>query len=163
MLRNVVKGAVGFDAKRGDTIELQSTRFFRDDPVAEAPFVDVEPKWLKYVVPGAAGLGALLLLSSVVLVWRKRKKEAREKQAAIEASLYGEDNAQLPAGEPRLLQPGEEVDENGTPLYTPEFFQQRKAAALQIASSDPATAAIVLRDWLRTSGTPGTQGAANEG
>jgi flagellar M-ring protein FliF len=166
VLRNVVKGAVGFDAKRGDTIELQSTRFYRDNVEAPAPLIDADPKWLKYVVPGAAGLGALLLLSSVVLVWRKRKqKEVLEQQASVEASLYGgEENARLPDGEPRLLQPGEEVDENGVPMYTPEFFQQRKVEAIQIATADPATAAIVLREWLTApAGAAVTQGAAGNG
>src|SRR5690606_34156303 len=37
ILRNMVRGAVGFDAKRGNTIELQSIRFFRDPIEAPAP------------------------------------------------------------------------------------------------------------------------------
>lgn len=151
VLRNVVRGAVGFDAKRGDTIELQSIRFFRDPVEAPAP-VAPEPKWLGYVVPAAAALGGLLMLAGAVLVWRskRRKKIAAAEERAIQAELAAEENRRLQEAEARLLAssmgaaPGEDI------ASSPELAGRRREEAIQIATTDPATAAIVLREWLVT-------------
>src|SRR5690606_4886302 len=149
ILRNVVRGAVGFDAKRGNTIELQSIRFFRDPVEAPAP-VTPEPKWLGYVVPAAAALSGLLMLASAVLVWRgkRRKKIAAAQERAIQAELSAEENRQLAEAEARLLAsstgaaPGEAI------ASSPDYAGRRREEAIQIATTDPATAAIVLREWL---------------
>lgn len=151
VLRNVVRGAVGFDAKRGDTIELQSIRFFRDPVEAPAP-VAPEPKWLGYVVPAAAALGGLLMLAGAVLVWRskRRKKIAAAEERAIQAELAAEENRRLQEAEARLLAssmgaaPGEDI------ASSPKLAGRRREEAIQIATTDPATAAIVLREWLVT-------------
>ncbi len=46
----------------------------------------------------------------------------------------------------------------------PSSSYNAKVAALQIATTDPATAAIVLREWLTSApGAAVVQGAANEG
>lgn len=159
VLRNVVKGAVGFDAKRGDTIELQSTRFFRDPADLTLPPAP-EPKWLKYVLPGVAALGAVLMLSGFVLVWRnqRRRKKAVLEERAIQAEVSAEENHRLEEAEAKLLsfaaEPGEEKE-------TPEFASRRREEAIHIATTDPATAAIVLREWLMSGQPELTQGAAN--
>ncbi len=147
VLRNVVRGAVGFDAKRGDTIELQNARFYRD-PTEEVVPVAPEPKWLKYVLPAVAALGALLMLAGVVLVWknqRRRKKTAIEERA-IQAQLSAEEHHRLEEAEAKLLTPTGEIGEET--VSSPEFALRRREEAIQIATTDPATAAIVLREWL---------------
>lgn len=146
VLRNVVKGAVGFDAERGDTIELQSARFHRDrDELGTTTPALPEPEWKQYLLPGLAGLGVLLLLSGVVLVWRTRRERlaAIQRERALQAELEGEERHRLMEAEARLL----EQQANGGD-FTPEFALQRRKEALEIAASDPATAAVVLRDWL---------------
>lgn len=161
VLRNVVRGAVGFDAKRGDTIELQSTRFFRDATdegvVPEAP----EPKWLKYVLPGVAALGGVLMLAGAVLVWRgkRRRKKAVQQERAIQAELSAEENQRLADAEAKLLTPLSA--ESGPEQASPELALRRRDEAIQIATTDPATAAIVLREWLIAGQRELPEGAVN--
>ncbi len=163
VLRNVVRGAVGFDAKRGDTIELQSTRFYRDPSdlaVPEAP----EPKWLKYVLPAVAALGGLLMLSGAILVWRgkRRKKKAAVQEQAIQAELSAEENHRLAEAEAKLLSPTAGDGEGGQDVASsPELASRRREEAIQIATTDPATAAIVLREWLVAGHRELTEGAVN--
>lgn len=146
VLRNVVKGAVGFNAERGDSIELQSARFHRDQADVVEPATP-EPPWKKYVVPGVAGIAGLLVLSAVVLTWRSRRDRliAAQREQALQASLETEERQRLMEAEARLL---EHETEGGA--LTPEFALQRRKEALEIAATDPATAAVVLRDWLST-------------
>lgn len=149
VLRNVVRGAVGFDVKRGDTIELQTARFFRE-PTDVAPDAVPEPKWIKYVLPGVAALGGLLMLAGTVLVWRnqRRRKKAAIEERTIQAQLTAEERHRLEEAEARLLSPNGETAEED--FSSPEFASRRREEAIQIATSDPATAAIVLREWLVT-------------
>lgn len=149
VLRNVVRGAVGFDSKRGDTIELQTARFYRD-PTEETVPVVPEPKWLKYILPAAAALGGLLMLAGAVLVWnnQRRRKKALIEERAIQAQLSAEEHHRLQEAEAKLLTPSGETETDNA--STPEFALRRREEAIQIATTDPATAAIVLREWLLT-------------
>jgi flagellar M-ring protein FliF len=158
VLRNVVRGAVGFDARRGDTLELQNARFHRD-PIDAAPPVAAEPKWVPYVLPVVAGLGGLLMLAGTVLVWRnqRRRKQAALEERAIAAQLSAEEHQRLQEAEAKLLTPSDESGREDT--SSPEFAHRRREEAIQIATSDPATAAIVLREWLM-SGRELPEGAA---
>src|SRR5690606_33223435 len=107
------------------------------------------PEWTKYVLPGLAGLGALLLLSGIVLVWRTRRQrmEAAQRERILQAKLEAEERHQLMEAEAHLL----EQQSDGT-APTSEFALRRRKEALEIAASDPATAAVVLREWLTAPG-----------
>jgi flagellar M-ring protein FliF len=162
VLRNVVRGAVGYDVKRGDTIELQSTRFFRDPAEFTVPATP-EPKWLKYIVPAVAALGGLLMLSGAVLAWRgkRRKNKAAVQERAIQAEVSAEESHRLEEAEAKLLSPLGATGAGEDLASSPELAGRRREEAIQIATTDPATAAIVLREWLVAGHRELPQGAAN--
>jgi len=139
----LVKGTVGFDATRGDVIQIESAQFASTDVAIPEP--KVEPKLFKKPIHLwiAVGAGALVAIALVVLVWKKsRKKTAVEK------------NAELPAGETVAQLEGQTV--------SPALPRARNAdadivrdKALEVALQDPATAAVILREWLNApSATP---------
>lgn len=149
-LKNVVRGAVGFDPERGDVIELEGLRFER--PEAEVADVPAPvPVWRKYVPYAAAGLLGLVVLASLVLVWRgrvKRHQVAREvAQLRADAEAQAVQSAQqIAEAETKLL----ESEPTERPPLDAHVAVRRRTEAMEIATTDPATAAIVLRDWLRS-------------
>lgn len=151
-LTELVKQAVGFDALRGDTITVTTARFQRPDLELDAeatPMVWYREPWM---VPAAAGLFALLVILSGVLVWRSKKKQ-RELLAAIEAARLKERE------QAEAMLAGGALDENGELNLEaafepkamgggPEAINKIREKALEIAAKDPSSTAVVLRAWL---------------
>ncbi|HET9929412.1 MAG TPA: flagellar M-ring protein FliF C-terminal domain-containing protein, partial [Polyangiaceae bacterium] len=142
VLEEVVKRAVGFNAERGDNVLVQAAQFSR----VEEPTVAAEPRWVvatKTYWPVAAGVAALLGIATVVLVWRRSSKQAAKalelKAASSTAALNGV------AGAPEL---GAGVTPAELPAAPGMSFEDIRAQALELAAKDPATAAVVLRQWL---------------
>jgi flagellar M-ring protein FliF len=146
-LEAVVKNAVGFNAERGDSVVVQAAQFSR----IEEPPVAVDPRWLavtRQYWPVAAGVAALLGIATLVLVWRRKQKKAALPAVPGRAQLAAAVNGvTLPAGAV-----GGELGEAVTPpqLAAAEAvpFEVVREHALQLAAKDPATAAVVLRQWL---------------
>jgi flagellar M-ring protein FliF len=160
-LKAIVRGAVGFDAERGDTIELAGLRFERPPGELEATVEAPQPLWKKYLPHGAAAAAALVLLALGVLVWRGRTKRAvAERTVAELQAKLGEGHAEHPAlfgteSNPQLAGDAANLLAEGAPERAPmdpHVAVRRRSEALEIATSDPATAAIVLREWLRSAG-----------
>lgn len=145
-LEETVKRAVGFNQERGDTVTVQATQFARldtDEVAGPVTFFTNKP-WLPYAV-GAAAL--VLVLGTLVLVFRTKKPLPAPANPALVDPLRvlaelgsGAERAaaaaSLPAAEPRRL------------LEEPEVAGEIRAHALDLASKDPATAAVVLKAWL---------------
>lgn len=135
-LAALARESVGFDAKRGDTIQVDSVPFLAQ--VAETSSVTTVPVPAPAKRPlwqyGAAGGGALLLLTLVALMRRRRAKKDEEQKllAEQETLALGAGDAEAAA----LL---------GAPKESAESVRER---ALEISSQDPATAAMILREWL---------------
>jgi flagellar biosynthesis/type III secretory pathway M-ring protein FliF/YscJ len=105
-----------------------------------------------WMVPAAAGLFALLVILSGVLVWRSKKKQ-RELLAAIEAARLKERE------QAEAMLAGGALDENGELNLEaafepkamgggPEAINKIREKALEIAAKDPSSTAVVLRAWL---------------
>jgi flagellar M-ring protein FliF len=136
-LAELVKGAVGFSSERGDMIE-----------VACAPFATPDTQDLGATPTGLFGLGkkgnyivyggaaAAFLAALLVTLSRRGKKPARGAAARLPGGK-GSDLA-LPPGQLAPALPA-------IPRAEPEVVRSR---ALEIASKDPATAAVILRTWL---------------
>ncbi len=139
-LEEIVKRAVGFDDKRGDSIKLETMEFARmdADPGTPAPPL---PWWRRYL-PHALGAFGLLFAAAVVLLVR-RGKGRRPSAAAHPAPLQVDFTPS--AGE---LGPGP------LPVLAEATAAEMKAQAMEIAARDPATAAVVLKKWLGAAGTP---------
>ena len=143
-LENVVKNAVGFNAERGDSVIVQAAQFSRVEEPAEV----ADPRWLvmgRRYWPVAAGVAALLGIATLVLVWRRSVKKATLPARAQLAAAAG--GISLPG----LAQPaelGEGVSAPQLPAPAAMPFEAVREQALLLAAKDPATAAVVLRQWL---------------
>jgi flagellar M-ring protein FliF len=150
-LEEVVKNAVGFTPERGDTIRVEGAKFLQLD--GDLPEVAPSPvqKFLPFVLP-ALGLLAFLI-GGVVLLSRRRKSKKAEAKLNVEqlAAAAAVSAAAIPEGTtPKVL------GDDGEPLQLldTEVLQQKRASALEIASRDPATTAIVLSEWLSSAEPP---------
>jgi flagellar M-ring protein FliF len=141
-LAGLVRGAVGIDDKRGDALTVESVPFHVEpatpEPPAAAP--KIPPKVQKYL-PIAGGVVGLLVLVLVLRAWRKARKARAEAaaKAAVEATKKAE-VAQLEAEAP-----AKQLEAAKAPV-------DLRAEAIKRAKEDPATAALVLRQWLGTAG-----------
>ena len=148
-LAALVKGAVGFDAARGDFIQIESAPFATVDSGANVPSVDTKAKKPIYVYAGAAAAGVIALAILVLLVRRSGKKKAAAAlvEAEAKALAAGVTPAQL------------EGDGTASPLVLPAGKPDEEAVrekAYEVALADPATAAIILREWLNAPSTSTT-------
>ena len=137
-----MKRAVGFNVERGDSVLVQAAQFSR----VEEPAVAVEPRWLvatKTYWPVAVGVAALLGIATVVLVWRRSSKQAAIKALELRAATAGALGGA--AASPELGAGLTPAELPAAPLVS---FDEIRAQALELAAKDPATAAVVLRQWL---------------
>jgi flagellar M-ring protein FliF len=144
-LEEIIKRAVGFHADRGDTVRVASSRFAKVPGADELTATPTVPGWMRWAPFAAAALG-LVALAAVVLVWRqKKKKKQRQKELAEKALAAPAFTAALAGGEAPSARLLEEAVANAVDM---------RARALELASKDPATAAIVLRKWLNAPTSP---------
>lgn len=169
-LGELVKSAVGFDAARGDRLEISSMPFTSsEEKIAELK----PPIWtLPMVRYGAlAGLGVLLLgaFGIAVLFGRRRRAAAvaadrdtlllqpGTRVAELEAAL-NEQRAALPAGAdaPALAAAG--TDAAVQAHVDPNLAVRERARKL--ASEDPERAALLLKAWIEADLEEGVASAA---
>jgi flagellar M-ring protein FliF len=144
----IVKHAVGFNAERGDDVELRAVQFARLDTSDDVQLSDPLAKYRRYLPFAALGLLGLVLLTSVIMVWRRGKAKKAAAALALAPGLNGAQLGGLLAGSPQTVQLGS--DEARTLLLedSPPGSDEIRARALELAAKDPATAAVVLRRWL---------------
>lgn len=152
-LDQIVRRAVGFNEQRGDSILVQSAQFARIDL---GQGVELTPPWwqrfLPYILGGA---GLLLVLSVVILLWRSRAKAKAAKARAIalaraEAGLAEANVAQQVVREAQGLPAAELAAAANPPRLAAPAEEELRDIAVELATRDPATAAIVLKKWLAT-------------
>jgi flagellar M-ring protein FliF len=142
-LENVVKHAVGFNKDRGDSVTVQAAQFARNEEPAPAP----EPRWItvshRYWPIGLVGV---VLLAVVVTGWVALRRAAPGAPTLGEAARLS--IAELPPGVEGAapLLAGEQNGELSLPPHL--SFEEVRQQALALAAKDPATAAVVLRQWL---------------
>ncbi|HEY3595554.1 MAG TPA: flagellar basal-body MS-ring/collar protein FliF, partial [Polyangiaceae bacterium] len=153
-LAELVKGAVGYTAERGDFMEIECAPFasaadLSETVAAPTPF---SKKQLMYMAAAAAAFVLILAIAIFVLV-RRAKAKAQAAQAALPAHVavtkltgVSSISSVLGATETAPALPTAPLDRSAL-----------RAQAIEIASRDPATAAIILRGWL---GAPSSTAAA---
>jgi len=145
----IVKHAVGFSSERGDEVELRAVQFARLDAGEDATVADPLGKYRRYLPFALAGLVAVVVLASVIMVWRRNKaKQAKEALALAAPAIAEGQLGGLIAGAPDAARLG--ADQARTLLLedAPPASDEIRARALELAAKDPATAAVVLRRWL---------------
>jgi flagellar M-ring protein FliF len=147
-LEETVKRAVGFNAERGDTVNVQATQFAKldlDDVNAPVSFFSNKP-WLPYA---AAALALVAVLGTLVLVFRTKKPlpAATPAPALVDPvrvlGELGASGAEMAAAAAALPEA-----ERQRLLEEPQIAGEIRAHALDLAAKDPATAAVVLKAWL---------------
>jgi flagellar M-ring protein FliF len=137
-LAELVKGAVGFNTERGDMLEIACAPFAMPDAQDLGP----SPTGLfgmgnrsLYILGGAA---AAFLLALVALLSRRKKPARAGGAQRLGPGAKAASDLALPQGQlsPALA---------AAPRAEPAVVRSR---ALEIASKDPATAAVILRTWL---------------
>jgi flagellar biosynthesis/type III secretory pathway M-ring protein FliF/YscJ len=133
---------VGFDATRGDDVEVRAVQFARLDTDEAPQTVDRLTQVRRWLPVGFAGLVAVIVLCALVMVWRQRKASLKAQARTLEAQLSG---ATL-SGTAMPLGSGE--DPRGLIADDSALVAEARVRALEFAAKDPATAAVVLRRWL---------------
>jgi flagellar M-ring protein FliF len=131
-LEALVRSAVGANDARGDVVTLDCVPFDDEKGTAEAPppatFQGPTKVWRTYL-PAAIAAAALIVLAIVVGVARRRPRPAFEATPVLTAA----------------------ISSSPPQLGTTKPVIDVRAAAIERAAADPATAALVLRAWLGTS------------
>ncbi len=145
-LGELAKRAVGFDASRGDEIDVSSAPFVRaDDGAAQAalpaaPASRLPPK--SWLIGGGAGIAALAVLA--VLFLRRRGGTLPPGPELVPGVRISELEAR--AARVEALPPGASPH-----LADPKEALREKAKAL--AAKDPARAAHILKAWMNEGGS----------
>ena len=139
-ITGLVKDAVGFDAARGDTINVVNAAFHAEAPEPVGP-VEQIPLWERPIVRELTKLGAgvivLLVLTFVVLRPLVRGLLAQAKAtAALPAPAPDNAGARAPAAALAGAQ------------SAPLAYEQQLAQARSLVSQDPKRVAQVVRTWV---------------
>ncbi len=144
-LAALVRTAVGASDERQDLVTVESMPFAigvveeeAPAPVAPPSPLDALPQGVRRVLPFAAGGVLLLVVLGAVLIVRRRRKARAAKADAL--ALRASTELEAPLGADGLPSAREE--------------------ALRIAAEDPATAALIMREWLGAAAPAETARAA---
>jgi flagellar M-ring protein FliF len=160
-VKQLAADAMGFDLKRGDSLNVVNGEFTGPTAGPAVPFwkqpetLDLTKTVGKYVL---MGLVFLMLFFGVLRPWMKGKLSPQptpaEEEAAALAALEGPTTTNAE---------GQLVDENGNvvdaigenaALGAPQTtsFERNLAYARQIAKSDPKAVATVIKNWVNDEG-----------
>lgn len=136
-LTALVKEAMGYDEKRGDTLNLANSPFRtpEKEAVPELPLWK-DPQMIalaqsggRYLLFGALAAWAFFgVIRPVVRTLRQRAEAAQQADEALQAQLVAGQLAQLPGGA--------------------LSYDQKLAAARELAKQDPKLVANVIKDWV---------------
>ena len=144
-LKTLVKDAVGFDEKRGDTVSVINQQFL-NNPV-DVPEIDKVPLMEQPMVRDMARLGAGVLIVTLLLVFVVRplirNLTANSRQIVMPAPGV----AALPVPAPAVAQ---ESSPPRLPLPMPGIpFEQQLDQAKSIVNQDAPRVAQVLKEWVQ--------------
>ncbi|MCX8018262.1 MAG: flagellar basal-body MS-ring/collar protein FliF, partial [Rhodocyclaceae bacterium] len=143
-INDLVREAVGFNDKRGDSINVAAADFV--PPVPEA--VPELPLWKDpAALAFAREMGQYLVFALIAfLVWLKLLKPVFDMLAATAHRVEVEEKAAEAAVETAETAAGEEGPR-------PPTFEERLAQAREIAHKEPKLIAELIKEWMGASGT----------
>ncbi|MDX3884486.1 MULTISPECIES: flagellar basal-body MS-ring/collar protein FliF [Sphingomonas] len=158
-IEDLVKGAVGFDQQRGDTIAVNSRKFADTDVEAvgakwwDAPWVGLAARNLSALMIAALlvfGIARPLLKRRIAAAAQRAKEEAAAREA--QRALVGREIAATIADESR-------IDPNRTVtldmIEATPGYAERAELIRGFVRQDPARAALVVRDLIRADNPSG--------
>jgi len=147
-LTTLVKEAVGFNAARGDSVNVINASFAAV-PAAEPPpptsFVDKPWVW-DVAKQAAAGIGVILLVFGVFRPLLRSLVEKAPAASAVVAGAQGRNDVAGMGGMNAGMQqmPGQ--------LPAPNSYEQQLGAIKGMATQDPKRVAQVVKTWVATDG-----------
>ena len=152
-ITNLVKEAVGFDAARGDTVNVVNAPFKQ---TAAVPAVGAPPIWqqawvqqLAKKILGALGV-ALLIFGVLRPVMRSLVGGAEKDKEAIAGGSAEARGPEEALGEDRVsLSPQAALAGAGGQAAAEDAYETHLTAARQLAQADPKRVAQVVKSWMQ--------------
>jgi flagellar M-ring protein FliF len=147
-ITQLVKDAVGFNAERGDSVNVVNSAFREADPVPEAELTSV-PIWEQPFVRDIAKLVVgLIVLLVIVFSVLKPLTRGLLTQGRLAAAAAGPAPEVIPAGVaagPGSMRP---ASGGGSQAAAPLAYEQQLAQARTLVGQDPKRVAQVVRSWV---------------
>ncbi len=156
-ITNLVREAVGFNAARGDSIQVINSSFHVPPPAEPLPEPPMwEQPWFWDAVKQGGGVLLVLLLIFGVLRPTMKRLTAPPVALAPEGGDEGEDQEGGAAGEggaEGATKDAEAIGEDGKlRLVGPQSYEETLEAARQIIADDPKRVAQVVKRWVSENG-----------
>ena len=163
-LNALVKDAVGFDAKRGDSVNVVNSQFSGTLPVAKDDLpLWKQPDMIQYAIQGAKylalAIGFLILVFGVIRPAIRSMGKKAEPATPTFVGREGEDpNAPIITGAaasagPELEGPSAATGEEGEmPDSLPQLknndFEKKLETMRRVAQQNPRAVAAVIKQWV---------------
>ena len=138
----LVKDTVGFNAERGDSVNVVNSPFLEDAKPADGQLESIplwEQPWVLNVAKIVAGLIIVLVLVFSVLKPLMKSLLGPPKHYVPAGALPGGGSIESPAARGGA--------DNGTPQAAPLAYEQQLAQAKTLVGQDPKRVAQVVRAW----------------
>ncbi|HPE78416.1 MAG TPA: flagellar basal-body MS-ring/collar protein FliF [Gammaproteobacteria bacterium] len=153
-LTDLVREAVGFDTRRGDSVRVLNSSFLSPEPVADLPEIPIwEQGWFLDTVKQVGGL--LLVLVLIFVVLKPTMKRLTTGHAGMAAEAAGSARVEGPLGD-RQAGGGTQSDEglllgsDGEPVRLPGGgrYENIMDAARNLVDEDPKRVAQLVKTWM---------------
>ena len=150
-LTSLVRDAVGFDARRGDSVRVMNSSFLSPEPIADLPEAPLwEQGWFLDIVKQIGGL--LLVLMLIFLVLKPTLKRLTATPAELGAGATAGDGETARVEGPLGPGAGDQpmLGADGTPVQLPGGGQYENImdAARQLVDEDPKRVAQLVKTWV---------------
>lgn len=154
-LTELVREAVGFDVRRGDSVRVMNSSFLVPEQIADLPEPPLwEQGWFLDIVKQAGGLLLVLILIIVVLRPTMKRLTATHAELADETSRAGGARVEGPLGpDGQPVAAGEEgllLGSDGEPIQLPGGgrYENIMDAARTLVDEDPKRVAQLIKTWM---------------
>ena len=154
-LTALVREAIGFDARRGDSVRVMNSSFLTPEPVADLPEVPMwEQGWFLDIIKQVGGLLLVLILIFVVLRPTMKRLTASHAELATTAGGAAGDSGGARVEGP-LGHAGDGPDDvllgsDGEPVRLPGGgrYENIMDAARNLVDEDPKRVAQLVKTWM---------------
>jgi flagellar M-ring protein FliF len=153
-LTELVREAIGFDARRGDSVRVMNSSFLSPEPVADLPEIPIwEQGWFLDLIKQVGGL--LLVLILIFFVLKPTMKRLTASHAEFASGADGSDGGARIEG-PLAREEAAEEQENlllgsdGEPISLPGAgkYENIMDAARCLVDEDPKRVAQLVKTWV---------------
>ena len=145
-ITRLVKESIGFNAQRGDSVEVINSAFMAPEQPEPLPELAIwQQPWVWDVAKQAGGV--ILVLILILFVLRPTMKKLTE-PPVIHQLAEGEEGSGSSGSESGEDGVSLEGDEDSMMLPGPEKYENTLEAARQMVQDDPKRVAQVIRSWV---------------